>query len=236
MRAGIPALVICLFLAACGDPKDVAIPGNPGDWEVALSDVFHQLNEQDRTLLAGYLTRARIGEGFGRLGVPRGISVGRAIEHERDYLVRASRAAADREAQLQQHTALRQTAIDTIRSVVTVRVDDVQVQRGNARRRRTADLQQVWLTLQNQGEMPIKAVVGEAVLLDMRGAEVARIGFRCNTTIAPGQSVRWHGERVFDTSLPGHQMLADLKPGQYSTRFEPSLVAFSDGSKLSVAQ
>ncbi|MFA9439666.1 hypothetical protein ACDA63_08525 [Uliginosibacterium sp. sgz301328] len=233
----VPALLLlCCFLSACAGPKDVAIPANPALWQSELSGVFQRLSEDERVLLAGFLTRARIGEGFGRLGVPRDITVGRAIQNERDYLERTAQATAEREAALQQRAALRQTIIERINSVVAVQVDDVRVQQGNARRKRTADLQQVWLTLHNQGQVPIRSVVGEAILLDTKGTEVARIGFRSSTQIAPGQSVSWHGERVFDSSLPGHQALTKLRRGQYATRFDPSSVAFADGSQLSVAE
>ncbi|HRO67314.1 MAG TPA: hypothetical protein PL182_07110 [Pseudobdellovibrionaceae bacterium] len=65
--------------------------------------------------------------------------------------------------------------------------------------------------------------------------EIGSIGFNFTNGIKSGATAKWDGSRHYNQFLPEHRALANLEEDKYTTRFQPEMIVFKDGTKLKLS-
>ncbi len=88
MRNLAPAilLLISLTIAGCSDPKSAVLPQDIDQWVSTIRPLEKDLSDEDKRFLAGYVLRLQLRRMFGSAEIPKGFTVGDAIEHQRTFL------------------------------------------------------------------------------------------------------------------------------------------------------
>ena len=82
-----------LLLVACGDPHDTKIPDDISKWSTSVKPALQKLTPDEQALFTQYVRRhttAATGELVAdqAVPIPEGMTLGKAIEEQRSYLVR----------------------------------------------------------------------------------------------------------------------------------------------------
>ena len=87
--------MLCLvaLLAACGDPRDTRVPADISKWSTIVKPALQKLPHEDQVLFADYVRRHTVGATGGLIGdktypMPEDLTIGKAIEEQRDYVAR----------------------------------------------------------------------------------------------------------------------------------------------------
>ncbi len=221
--------VVFFALTACSDPKGTVIPTDASTWDKALKPALEKLTEEEKKLFIGYTMRAKMGEAFGGKGMESGITVGKAIENQRAWI-------AEREAKQAEENALKaklvaeQAALrKQIDDLLTVTVIELLLQKD-----RFQENQIIKIGLNNKGSKDIKGVSGAVKFIDIFDKEVGTINFSYDDGLKAGATSFWTGSRHYNQFMEDHRAIAQLEEGKYKTIFEPKMLVFEDGTKLSV--
>lgn len=85
-------LWFALLLVACGDPHDTKVPTDIRKWSATVKPSLEQLKPEEKVLFAQYAIRHTVGSAMaGMIGdkadpIPEGITIGQAIEEQRNYI------------------------------------------------------------------------------------------------------------------------------------------------------
>ena len=88
--------------------------------------------------------------------------------------------------------------------------------------------------MQNNSEKLVMGVAGEIKFIDVFDREVGAVNFRISETIAPGNSATLVGGRDYNRFIDADRAVWNLEEGKYTTKFLPDIVAFQDGTKLTM--
>lgn len=234
--------VVCLALtlAACGDPRETPLPANLAEPGEAVTKAAAKLSEEERKLLTAYVARRVMGEGlskvFGKdLGEARATTIGEAISQQRAWaerVVKQEAEAAALKAKLQaEQDALRQQ----VAGAVTVTVVELKVVPKDIHASRFSDSQMIRLGFENKSGKDIAGIKGSVRFIDMFDAEIDTVGFSYDGGIAAGATATWTGVRDINQFERSHKALAQIEPGKYKTTFDPEMIVFKDGTRLSSA-
>lgn len=246
-------IVLCiaaaLALTACNPVKETVIPTDMSTWDKELAPVVQKLNEEDKKLLVGYVTRMKLGEAFGgkQAGIPFGTTVGQAIDQQKTWLAenekRMAEEKAERERKAAEAAALkkkleaeRAEAIKRINEAVTVTMLGKKELPRDFQAGRYSPYQQVTIGIQNTSEKDVIGVAGTMEFIDVFDKVVADVNFKVSERIKPGATYRWIGGRDYNQFLDHHRALWGLEEGKYKTRFVPAMVIYADGEKLTVPE
>lgn len=90
----ISVLCCTLLLVACGDPHDTKVPADISRWSSTVKPALQKLTPEERILFTDYVRRHTIlTDEVGLHGdkadpIPKGMTLGRAISEQRDYIAR----------------------------------------------------------------------------------------------------------------------------------------------------
>ncbi len=223
-------------LVACSKPTDAVIPSDMATWDTQLAPSIKKLDDEQKRLATAYLMRSKVGEAFGGKGMPIGTTLGTAIEEQRkfeaDQLAKAAEAAALK-AKLNEE---RQAAMAQLNKAVTVTLLSKKELPKNFDAGRYSEYQEFRVGVQNNSDKPLRGVSGTLKFIDVFDKEVGAVNFRASENIDPGKTYVWTGGRDYNQFLDTHRAIWNLEEGKYTTRFEPEMVVFQDGTKLSVPQ
>lgn len=85
---------LALLLVACGDPHDTQVPVDISKWSTTVKPSLQQLTPEEQALFTRYVRRHTImTDEVGLYGdkvdpIPEGMTIGRAIEEQRDYIAK----------------------------------------------------------------------------------------------------------------------------------------------------
>lgn len=247
----VPLLTLCcaLALSACSKATDTVIPSDMSTWDKELAPVVKRLNEEEQKLFVAYVARAKIGEIFSKDkgGIPFGTTVGQAIEEQRkwqaEFEKKEAEAKAAREKQQAEEQALK-AKLEAEQAAITKQINDAATvtllskrQLGsNFDARRYSDMQEFVIGVENRSDKELAGISGEIEFIDVFDKVVGVVNFRISERIKPGGTYKWTGSRDYNQFLDEHRAVWNLEEGKYTTRFTPSALVFTDGTKLSMPE
>jgi hypothetical protein len=230
------ASVTLALLAACSKPTETIIPTDMSKWDTELGAVVKKLSEEDQKLLAGYVMRAKLGEIFGKEGVPLGTTIGNALDEQRKWIAEREKQAAEAKALKEKMLQEQAKAEEAINGAVVVTLIAKRELPKNYDLSRYSEEQQFVIGVHNKSEKEISGVKGSLDFIDLFDKKVGSAGFSISEKIKPGGDAKWTGVRDYNQFVDTHKAVWNLEEGKYTTRFKPDMIVFSDGTKLTVPE
>lgn len=235
-KSCVAALAIVALLAGCSKPTETIIPSDVSKWDTDLAPQIQKLAEEDKKLIAAYLVRAKLGEAFGKEGMPIGTTIADGIASQKQWNIEQEKKVAEEKAlkeRLAKEAAEAKAAID---GAVTVALVNLKRRFKNYDAGRYSDEQEIAIGIENKGSKEIKGVSGRLIFVDVFDKDVGTVSFDVTAKIAPGATYKWEGSRKYNEFIAEHRNVWNLREGDYKTRFEPSAIVFADGTKLSAVE
>lgn len=234
-------LLCSIVIAACSGPKDTPLPRELDKMDT-IKPAMEKLTAEERELAAGYIMRHTIGAKLGGLfggkegpGIPEGMTIGKAIEEQRKFKADAAIEEAKQQALKAKLQAEREAAQKQMREAVTVTLvsKKLAVEHGYSGIVTDENLQVVF-GYKNNTDKEVAGVKGYVSVKDLFGEEISGFLISNDTTIPAGQSTTWTGSRSVRFSLGKNKdrKLAELGDDKYSVVWEPEMIVFKDGTKL----
>lgn len=224
------------LLSGCSKPTETVIPADPQKWDTQLAPAIKKLPEEDRKAVTAYLMRVKLGEAFGKEGLPIGTTVGDAIRMQNEWQTAEEKRAAEA-AELKQRIQKEQIASrEAIDKAVTVSFISKREVPRNIHSGRYSDTQEFTIAILNKSDRAIVGVSGQFFFIDVFGKDVGSMSFGVSETIKPGATYQWTGVRDYNQFIDSHRALWDLQEGKFTTRFVPESVVYADGTKVEAAR
>jgi len=229
-------LIATVVLCGCSKPTDNVIPTDISTWDKELAPALKKLPDADREKVATYLMRAKMGEVFGGKGIPPGTTIGQALEAQKKWDAEQEAKRAEEEALRKKLEQEREAVLKQLNNAVTATLIAKRELPKNYDAGRYSEYQEFRIGVQNNSDKAVVGVAGEIKFIDVFDKEVGAVNFRISENIEPGKSVTWTGGRDYNQFLDMHRAVWNLEEGKYTTKFEPSMVVFKDGTKLTVPE
>lgn len=240
MRAYHWALPLLLVLASCSGPKDTPLPRDIDKLD-SIKPVLEKLTPEERELAAGYIMRIAVGSklmgvlgGKEGPGIPEGMTLGKAIEAQRQFKAEAALEEAKQQALQVKLQAEREAALKPLREAVTVTLVSKKIEPEYMYGTLMDEKLEVVFGYQNNTNKDIAGVKGHISVRDLFGDEISGFMVSNDDTIKAGQSVTWTGSRSVKYSFSDNKdrKLAELSDDKYKLVWEPRMVVFTDRTKL----
>lgn len=229
-------------LMGCSQPRDTPVPREL-DKLVSIKPALEKLSEEERGLFAGYVARHTISAAMNNLfggkvasepGIPPGVTVGSAIDEQRQFLAQAAAEEAKKKALKEKLEAERQAALKALRDAVTVTVVSKKLQAERMEGMLLDEKLVVTLGYQNNTDKDIAGIKGTMVFKDLFDADISSLSVSNDSTLKAGESATWTGHRSvrFAFGPNDDRKLAAVEEGKYKVIWEPETIVFSDGTKL----
>ena len=229
-----------LVLGACSDPKGTILPTQIDKMET-IKPAMEKLSGDERQLLAAYVTRHTLGTAMGGLfgiradPIPEGMTIGKAIDEQREFIAKANADEAQQTALKEKMNAERERAMDAMRKVVTVTLlsKKIEVERGYSGIVMDEKLV-VSFGYKNNSDKDIAGVKGTVDVRDLFGDELAGFNISNDSTIKAGATSTWTGSRSvqFGMNATNDRKFAALGDDKFQVVWSPKIVVFTDGSRL----
>lgn len=234
-------VLICVaFLAACSDPKQSIVPSDPAQWDAELKPIIEKLNDDEKKLLGAYLIRSKMGEAFGGEPMLPGTTVADAIQNQKDWQIAAEKKKAEEQALKEQKAAEEKALQERLaaeKAAVKKRIDDavtVTVLNTYLQKIKYDEQQVIEIGLSNNGTKDIRGIKGTVHFVDIFDNDVGEISFGYDDGLKAGEATTWTGSRDYNQFMKEHKAIAQLEKGKYTSRFEPEIIIFADGEKLTM--
>lgn len=224
-------ILFVLVLVGCSGPKDKIVPADMGTWDTELKSSVDKLTDEDKKLFLGFVVRAKLGEVFGGNGIEEGLTIGKAIDKQKEWI--------EERKQKEEESRLLKEQIEAERAALRKQVDDlltVAILQLKLVEESYIKNQHFEIGFQNKGKKDILGIKGSIKFIDIFDKEVGAVGFSYDDGLAAGASGTWHGVRSYNQFMPAHIAVANLEEGKYTTRFEPEMIVFTDGTKLQIKE
>lgn len=244
-RLVIPLLVIAL--AGCSGVKGTRIPQDLDKLE-SIKPAMEKLTAEERELVATYIMRHAIGAKLGGLfggktlpgaGIPEGMTIGKAIDEQRKIKAEEAIEEAKQQALKAKLQAERDVAMKAMREAITVSLvsKKMETERGYSGIVMDEKLK-ITFGYKNNSEKDIVGVKGMVSVKDLFGDSISDFQISNDTTIKAGQSATWTGSRTVKFAV-GHnddRKLAGLEDDKFKVIWQPQVVVFRDGTKLTAPE
>lgn len=227
------ALALSIAIAGCTKPTEAIIPTDVGKWDTDLAPHVQKLPEEDKKLISAYLVRVKLGEAFGKEGMPLGTTIADGIAAQKKWVADQEKKEAEERAlkeKMEKEAAEARAVLDNTLTVALIKLGS---RPKNYDVGRFSEQQEFSIAIQNKAQKEIRGVSGRIVFVDIFDKTLGSVVFDVTEKIAPGGTVRWDGVRDYNQFIPEHKAIWNLREGDYKTRFEPRAIVFSDGTVLS---
>lgn len=234
-------LLVSIVLAACSGPKDTPLPRDLDKMDT-IKPAMEKLTPEERELAAGYIMRHTIGAKLGGLfggkegpGIPEGMTLGKAIEEQRKFKADAAIEEAKQQALKAKLQAEREAAQKQMREAVTVTLVSKKLVTEHGYSGIVTDENlQVVFGYKNNTDRDVAGVKGYVSVKDLFGEKISGFLISNDNTIPAGQSATWTGSRSVRFALGDNKdrKLAELGEDKYKVVWEPEMIVFKDGTKL----
>lgn len=234
-------LLSSILLVACSGPKDTPLPRDLDKMDT-IKPAMEKLTPEERELAAGYIMRHTIGAKLGGLfggkegpGIPDGMTIGKAIEEQRKFKADAAIEEAKQQALKAKLQAEREAAQKQMREAVTVTLVSKKLATEHGYSGIVTDENlQVVFGYKNNTDKDVAGVKGYVSVKDLFGEEISGFLISNDNTIPAGQSATWTGSRSVRFALGDNKdrKLAELGEDKYKVVWEPEMIVFKDGTKL----
>jgi hypothetical protein len=236
------ALCCVVFLSACSDPKQSIVPSDPAKWDTELKPIIEKLSDEEKKLLGAYLMRSKMGEAFGGEPMLPGTTVADAIQNQKNWQEETEKKAAAekllKEQKAAEEKALREK-IEQEKAAIKQRIDGtvtVTVLNTYLKKVDYSEMQVFEIAIENKGVKDIVGIKGVVNFVDIFDNKIGHVAFGYDDGLKAGASTTWIGSRDYNQFLDAHKAIARLEKGKYTSRFEPEVIIFSDGEKLTMPE
>ena len=244
MRGFCFIILLCvLCLAGCSRPQNTVLPRDLSKLE-SIKPTIEKLHSDERQLLAGYVMRHVAAQAFGGVfgsssasTVPEGMTVGKAIEEQRKFNENAAAEEAKQKALKVKLQAEQDAAMKTLRDAVTVTLVSKRIETERGFTGITLDEKiEIVVGYKNNTDRDVAGVKGLLRINDLFGDKISAFQISNDSTLKAGQSLSWSGGRSVQYSLGNNEdrKLAELGDDKYKIIWEPQIIVFADGTKLTV--
>jgi hypothetical protein len=230
--------LVCLALSACSNPKDATVPQDVSKMQ-SLKPALEKHTPEERDLAAGYIARHTVGAAMigNSPSIPAGETLGQAIEEQRKF-VAEQKAEEQRQAALKAALqAKRDAATKAMRDAVTVTLvsKKIKPEYGYSGILMDTNLD-ITFGYKNNTTKDIAGVKGLISIRDLFGDKISDFLVSNDDTIPAGKSITWSGSRSvqYASSDNKDRKLAELDDSKYKVVWEPRMIVFSDGTKLTL--
>lgn len=233
-----------ILLAGCADHLDTIIPADISKLET-IKPAVDKLSDEERTLLTGYIARHTIGSAmasaFGGKAdpIPEGMTIGKAIAEQRKLM-------AEKQAQEQAESALKAklvaeqaAAVEAMRKAASVTIVSKKLENEYGYSGIVMDeMLNISVGYQNHTDKEIAGIKGMLIIQDLFGDEVTSFQISNDESIPPKGTTTWRGSRSVKYSLgtKDDRKFAELPADKYKQVWEPQIIVFKDGSKLTLPE
>ena len=225
----IVALIFVFFvLDIYGGPKNKVVPTDIAKWDTELKPSIEKLAEEDKNLFMGFVMRAKLGEVFGGNGLEEGLTIGDAIKQQKAWVKKQELNEAESKLLKQKLGVERAALLEQVDDLLTVTVIKLQLVMESEYTKNII----MEFGFKNKGQNDISGIKGSITFIDIFGKEVYSMSFGYDDGLKAGASVTWKGSHHYNQFLESDVILANLEEGKYTTRFNPEMIVFSDGTKL----
>ncbi|MDI6765310.1 MAG: hypothetical protein QME52_00535 [Bacteroidota bacterium] len=236
-------LLCAIILAACSGPKETPLPRELDKIE-RIKPAIEKLTPEERELVAGYIIRhtvgAKLGGLFGgkeNLGIPEGMTLGKAIEEQRKFKADAAIEEAKQHAVKAKLQGEREAAMKPMREAITVTLvsKKIKAERSSNGIIWNENLEVIF-GYKNNTDKDIAGVKGYISIRDLFGDEISGFLISNYNTIKAGQTVNWMDSRSvrFTIGNNNDRKLAELEDDKLKVVWDPRMIIFKDGTSLTV--
>jgi hypothetical protein len=228
MSKKVAALVpLVVLLAACSNPKSAVIPQDMKQWGDDFKAAVNKLSPSDKSVLEKYLLRTKMGAALGGSDIPKGETIGKAIEDEKAFDAQQAKAEERAAALKLEMEKKREALTQQVNSLLTVSV--LKVGLVPADQYNIGQNIEVVVALKNLSNERIDGVEGALQFYDMFGNKVAELRIKDEDGVDPGKVAEWDGSKRYNEFLDNDKALANLVPGKYKAVFSPIAVVVETG-------
>jgi hypothetical protein len=224
-----------LLLVACSDPHDTKLPTDISKWSETVKPALEKLKPEEKELFAQYAVRHTMGAAMGGLfgikadPIPEGMTIGKAIEEQRDYVAKANMKEAEEKAlkeKVEAERKAKQEEFTKLLSVVLVNKKDVMREYG----RRFVNLE---IAFENKSDKDIAGVKGVLKITDIFGDKIVNLRWSNDTGIKAKQTMVERGSGMdINQFMDEHMKLWNTDYDKLKSTFEVSTILFKDGTKM----
>jgi hypothetical protein len=248
MKRAVAALISsCLFLSACSSPNDIILGPEPLKQMAEQGDKFKRMPEEDRMLLASYLTLSQMSQAFGGDVKPvAGRTVGEVLKDARGWKERLKLKAAKDEQDAKEAAKLRekveaenQNVAKRIAEMVTIAVTNKRVVPKDIYAGRYSELLMINYALENKSAKPVRQIKGVVSFTDPTGETVGTLNVTIDDLIQPGAVVKTDtgsGWRTNEFSRGEIEKIAEKDFSSMKGSFKATAIAFGDGEVIKTAE
>lgn len=231
-RFGLLVLLV-VILVACGDPHDKLLPQDITTADQSTKDAIAKLSDDDKQLLVAYEVRHTLaGMADKSAGVPPGMTIGNAINEQRQWALDQAKREAEAAAIKAQLKKVHDDAVAKLRAAVKGTLLQVKFVPSDFEVHRIEDQISIKIAFTNTSGKPISGIKGVAIFTDMFGDVIMRSGLTTDDTIQDGKTLEWDGSIRYNQFEKSHVALRTADPDKIKFDFEPSMVVFTDGTNL----
>ncbi len=237
MRAILAVILLAAALAACSDPHRVPLPRDADKMDT-LEPVLKRLSKPEQELLLGYASRISLAAGLRAAAgaIPEGMTVGKAIEEQRQFEKAKAAAKAEKEKRLAARVAEREKILKPMLEAVTVELVSKKIvpDYGTSGKYLLDENFNAKFSYHNNTDREIAGVKGLITIKDLFGDDISKFLISNDSSIKPGQTVTWEGSRSvkYPRGDNNDRRLAELPPDKLKLIWEPRSIVFADGTKL----
>lgn len=241
MRMCLTIPLSLILLIACNGAKNTRIPHDIDKME-SIKPAMEKLTPEERELAAGYIMRHTLGAKLGGLfggnegpGIPEGMTLGKAIEEQRKFKAEAALEEAKQQILKAKLQAERETAMKVMREATTVTLLSKRIAAERGYSGIVLDEKiQVAFGYKNNTDKDIVGIKGLVIIKDLFGDDISKFQISNDATIKAGQTSTWAGSRSVKYAFGNNndRKLAELNEDKFKVVWEPQMVLFKDGAKL----
>jgi len=236
-------VVMLLILAGCSDPKDIVFGPEPLKQIAEQGDKFKNLPEEERKLLAAYLSLNEMGNLFGnKSNSVVGMTAGEVIVKAKEWQNQVQAAEAEQKKRDDEAKALQEKSIaerkviaDKILSSVVVAVIDKTILSKDYDIGRYQDLLKITYAVENKTAKAIRQLKGTIIFNDAVGDKIGSLPISFEEKIEAGKTLNtttgsyWKINSISNGEI---EKIAGTEFNLMKTSFEPEAIAFDDGEVI----
>ncbi len=228
--------LVALFVLAlygCSDPHNKLLPQDITTADQSTKNAIAKLSDEERRLLAAYEMRHMMaGIADKSAGVPPGVTIGDAINEQRQWALEQAKREAEAAAIKAQIKKEHDNAVAKLRTTISGTLLQVKFIPSDFSVGRIEDQLAIKIAFTNKSGKSINGIKGVAIFTDMFGDVIMRSGLTTDDTIEDGKTSEWKGSIRYNQFEKSHVALRNADPDKIKFDFEPSMIVFGDGTSI----
>lgn len=229
-------ITAALMLSGCSDPKGIVLGPDPLKQLSEQGEQIKKLSEEDRKLLAAYLTLNTMSNAFGgNAKSVAGMTIGEVIEEAKKIREQMQAKEAEEKALKEKVLAERKAITEKISASVVVAVIDKVVKPKDYDIGRYEDFLSISYAVENKSKKAIRQLKGTVIFKDATGDLVGSLPINFEEKIDAATTLKTDtgsGWRVSGITNGDIEKIARTALSLMTASFEPEAIAFEDGEVI----